>query len=118
MDDETMVFSGEAEGGIEMLSPSDLLSEVTPVGKPPGRVDKMAAAVLECARALRQIAIGLDEGPLRTAALESAARAKAYATSAVFNSQLSRGKRGKRANADDKRAMAIQARDRNTDPER
>ncbi len=118
MDDNQDIIPGRQREGLEQLSPSDLLQELTPRGKPPGRVDKMAASVIEVSYALRAIALSLDEGPLRTLALEAAARSKAYATAAIYNSSLSRGKRGKRADADDKRTMAIQARDRNPDPER
>lgn len=81
--------------------------------KPPGRVDKMAEAVQECTYALTLLAKSLDDGPLRTACIESAARAQAYAQSATFKSQY--GRRGLRRN--DKRAMALQARNGHPDDE-
>ena len=92
------------EGGPSVASP-----------KPPGRVDKMAEAVIECSHVLRQIGLSLEEGPLRVATLEGAARAKAYARSAVYNRSLSGQRRGRRPNRDDKRTMAIQARDGDQD---
>lgn len=112
MSDLDDILPGRQREGKEVLSPPDLL----PRSKPPGRVDKMASAVLEVSYALRAIALSLDEGPLRTLAIEATSRAKAYATSAIYNSELSRGGRGKRADANDKRTMAIQARDRDPDP--
>ena len=40
--------------------------------KPPGRVDKLTAAVVELSDALTLFAKGLGDGPLRTSCLESA----------------------------------------------
>jgi len=74
--------------------------------KPPGRVDKLVASVVELSHALTLFAKGLGDGPLRTSCLESAARAKAYALSAQYKSGY-----GRRPRRDDKRTMAIQARD-------
>ncbi len=112
MDDMDDILEGGR--GREASSAGQILEGLTAPGKPPGRVDKMAAAVIECAHALRLIALSLEEGPLRTNTLETAARAKAYAKAAVYRSGLS-PRRRRRPDADDKTAMAIQARDGNED---
>jgi len=74
----------------------------------------MAAAVLQLVYALRLLGKTCDEGPLRTAVLEAAARAEARARDAVYNPSKARGaRRGRLPN--DERALASEARDGSTD---
>ncbi len=94
----------------ELLSPPDLLQEIADSGKPPGRVDKMASSVLQLVYAVRLLGKTCDEGPLRTAVLEAAARAEARAREAIYSPHLaSRRRRGHR-DGDDKRAVASSSR--------
>ncbi len=109
MGDLDAIMDGRQREGKSLLNPPDLLDTVTSPGKPPGRVDKMAAAVLQLCYALRLIGKACDEGPLRTAILLTAARAEARARDAVFNPSLRRA-RGRRQ-SNDERAVASEARD-------
>ncbi len=110
MGDLDGIFDGRQREGVSLQDPSDLLETVTSPGKPPGRVDKMAAAVLQCVYAIRLIGKACDEGPLRTAILEAAARADSRARDAVYSPHLARGS-GRGRPTDDKRAVASEARD-------
>ena len=106
MSQENAKIDGEAEGG-----------PLLPSSKVPGRVDKLVEAVLECSRALALIAKSLDEGALRTACLAAATRSEAYAKASVYNPAFG-GRRRRRPNRDDKRTMAIQARNGDQDEDR
>ncbi len=113
MNDLDVILDGRQREGNSLLSPPDLLETVTSAGKPPGRVDKMAAAVLQLVYAVRLLGKTCDEGPLRTAVLEAAARAEARARDAVYSTSH-RGSRRRRL-TDDERALAREARDGSED---
>ncbi len=111
------IMDGRQREGKSLLNPPDLLDQVTATGKPPGRVDKMAAAVLNLVYACRLIGKACDEGPLRVAILEASAQAEAFARDAVFNPLKSRrARRGRET--DDQRAVAREARDGAEDNDR
>ncbi len=116
MRSENGILDGRQREGNSLLSPPDLLETVTAPGKPPGRVDKMAAAVLQLVYCVRLLGKTCDEGPLRTAILEAAARAEARARDAVFNPLKSRRSRGRRQ-LDDERAVARETRNGAEDDE-
>ncbi len=103
-------LDGRQREGNSLLSPPDLLETVTAPGKPPGRVDKMAAAVLQLVYALRLLGQTCDEGPLRTAVLEAAARAEARARDAVYSPHKANLRRGRRRLVDDERTVADETR--------
>ncbi len=106
------IFEGGRGGELPMQGPSDLLEEVRATGKPPGRVDKMAASVLQLCYGLRLIGKTCDEGPLRTAILEAAARAEARARDSVYSPhRASVRRRGGQRQHHDERAVAEETRD-------
>ncbi len=110
MSDLESIMDGRQREGKSLLNPPDLLDTVTSPGKPPGRVDKMAAAVLQLVYCVRLLGKACDEGPLRTALLEAAARAEARARDAVYSPHLARGtRRGRLPN--DERTVASETRD-------
>jgi len=101
----------------QLQGPSDLLDEIRSAGKPPGRVDKMAAAVLQLCYALRLLGKTCDEGPLRTAVLEAAARAEARARDSVYSPQQAALRRQRRRQSDHLGTVAEETRDGAQDDE-
>ncbi len=94
----------------ELLSPPDLLQEIVDAGKPPGRVDMMASSVIQLVYAVRLLGKTCDEGPLRTAVLEAAARAEARARDSIYSPLKATSRRRSRRDRDDKRAVARETR--------
>lgn len=106
MNVEDDILTGGRGRDSELLSPPDLLQELSDSGKPPGRVDMMASSVLQLVYAVRLLGKTCDEGPLRTAVLEAAARAELRAREAIYSPHKASRNRRSRRNDDDKRTVA------------
>ncbi len=108
------ILDGRQREGASLLSPPDLLEEIRSRGKPPGRVDMMAASVIQLVYAVRLLGKACDEGPLRTALLVAAGAAESLARDAAWNPQKARSTR-RRRQPNDERALASEARDGSED---
>ena len=113
---EDDILDGRQREGVS-LSPPDLLSEITNSGKPPGRVDMMASAVLQLVYAVRLLGKTCDEGPLRTAVLKAAAISEDRAREAIYSPHKAASRRRGRRDRDDKRAVASSSRNGAEDDE-
>jgi len=101
----------------ELLSPPDLLQELSDSGKPPGRVDLMAASVLQLVYATRLLGQSVDEGPLRTAVLKAAAIAEIRARDAIYSPHKASSRRRSHRYRDDERTVASETRNGAEDDE-